>query len=156
MAARSPARQRRTLPMPAILTTACRSVRLCRGVVRERQRRVAFEALEELATVGDRDPSVARPQIEIALLTAIGFAREPRAFGGRPPCLVGPRLHISHPAWLNLRPCSLASPVATWRPLSVGCATRRRLFHALFFASGPVWPPADPGEELLRRTYKQI
>ena len=53
------------------------------------RRALLVDAVKELVAICHRDPGVAHPDVELALVFLVGALRELRALGRHPPCVVG-------------------------------------------------------------------
>src|SRR5205823_7739641 len=53
------------------------------------RRAVLVDDIKERVPICHRDPGIAHPDVELALVLHIGLLREPRALGRHPPCVVG-------------------------------------------------------------------
>src|SRR5262245_2909280 len=67
------------------------------------RRALLVDDVEELVAIGHRDPGVAHPDVELALVCLVGVLRKLCALGRHPPCVVGLGSH--RPAF-----CLSASP----------------------------------------------
>src|SRR5262245_63793525 len=64
------------------------------GIARPFGRRAALvDAVKELVAICHRDPGVAHPDVEVALVFLVGALRKLCALGRHPPCVVGFRSH---------------------------------------------------------------
>src|SRR5262249_13067139 len=78
-----------------------------------RWRALLVDDVKELVSIGHRDPGIAHPDVEVALVLRVGTLREFCALGRHPPCVVGLRSH--RPAF-----CLSASPNLYDMPLAAG------------------------------------
>jgi len=57
------------------------------------RRALLIDAVQELVSISHRDPGVAHPDVELALVLLVGVLRELCALSSHPPCVVGFRSH---------------------------------------------------------------
>ena len=113
------------------------------------RRALLVDDVEELVPIGHRDPGVAHPDVELALVFLVGAQRKLCALGRHPPCVVGFRSH--RPAFCCQHPGTFM--ICLSRLASVRSTTQRDQFLSLR-ADAP-WNEIKPSVFLIKREKGQ-